>query len=312
MATGPITITERARVVAAEVGAPSGLLPPRTADPGEAARLLAIAGACILKWHSIEKWATVDAGMAVLGRRLHVRWDPRTIRPHPVPSRRRQIDYKRRVILEATGPGPGLRVEPSAPSPEGWGLGDARPDLLTHLCAHGPTEGGQSYVVDGYAELDRLADTQEGRQIREGLLSLPVLQQAQAGRPPRRVTLARRTPAGRLCLSHYPSSVLLTREGGADSLEDRRDAATECAQQWHQRVIEAAAIAPRFDLSPGDVLILDNYRVFAGRDGYLGERVVHRGWFWSEAALAYPMVARRESEADTSTDPQGDTDEPAG
>ena len=47
--------------------------------------------------------------------------------------------------------------------------------------------------------------------------------------------------------------------------------------------------APRFLLHPGDLLCLDNYRVFHGRETYSGfDRLLHKLWAWSEWSFGIP------------------------
>lgn len=68
---------------------------------------------------------------------------------------------------------------------------------------------------------------------------------------------------------------------GAD---DRRHLAA-----WAWLTEEAARTAPRFVLQPGDLLCLDNYRVFHGGGPYTGsDRILHKLWAWSDMAFGLP------------------------
>jgi hypothetical protein len=50
--------------------------------------------------------------------------------------------------------------------------------------------------------------------------------------------------------------------------------------------------APRFLLHPGDLLCVDNYRVFHGREPYTGyDRILHKLWAWSDMAFGLPSVS---------------------
>lgn len=55
-------------------------------------------------------------------------------------------------------------------------------------------------------------------------------------------------------------------------------------------VQQEAAVAPRFKLSKGEALLLDNYRMLHGREGYHGEtlRKLWRVWIWSTGSKGIP------------------------
>jgi hypothetical protein len=51
----------------------------------------------------------------------------------------------------------------------------------------------------------------------------------------------------------------------------------------------AGRAAPRFLLHPGELLCLDNYRVFHGREPYAGsDRILHKLWAWTDMAFGLP------------------------
>ena len=47
--------------------------------------------------------------------------------------------------------------------------------------------------------------------------------------------------------------------------------------------------APRFRLQPGDLIFIDNYRVFHGREPYDGtDRLLHKLWAWTDESFGLP------------------------
>jgi Taurine catabolism dioxygenase TauD, TfdA family len=58
---------------------------------------------------------------------------------------------------------------------------------------------------------------------------------------------------------------------------------------WARLTEQAARLAPRFVLHPGELLCLDNYRVFHGREPYTGsDRIWHQLWAWTDMAFGLP------------------------
>jgi gamma-butyrobetaine dioxygenase len=269
----------------------------RTDDPHQARTLLEKHGACVLLWPSVTKQAVIDAGEAVLGDRLRVRFPAMTLRPHQEPGQTTRIIRPEGTIWEATEAttghaGEATRARPNSLGIEGWGgHGDTYPEVLAYLCQKEPATGGSSHIVDSYGLLAWLAVTPGHFDLLDALWTLPVPQRTHPRYSPRSTTLARRTRKGRVSVVYSPASVVLD---GADK-EDMAGV-TKMLARWHKVVEESAASAPRFDLRRGEVLLIDNYRVYHGRDAYTGERIVHRCWFWTEAAHAFPMLRQRPAE----------------
>ncbi len=265
----------------------------RTDDPNKARTLLEELGACVLVWPSVTKQAVIDAGEAVLGDRLRVRFPAMTLRPHQEPGQSTRIVRPEGIIWEATEPRTGLSDEPILARPnsvgiEGWGHGDTYPEVLAYLCQHEPATGGTDFLVDSYGLLAWLAVTPDYFDLHDALWSLPVPQRTHPKFPPRPTTLARRSPKGRVSVLYAPSSVVL---GDGDD----QASVAEMVALWHRVVEEAAAASPRFLLQRGEVLLIDNYRVFtAGRPTAASGRPPR--WFWTDSALAYPMVRQRSAD----------------
>jgi hypothetical protein len=273
--------------------APPWVLPERTADPAAAAALLRRDGACLLAWTEgvqgvqgvqagigaqigagtgdrtavgtgIEKPMVAEAGRAVLGPLLLAEWEPRTLRANPKPGKPKHNVRAERLILEPTLlDEAGLVAKEQAPIAEGWGLGDGRPEYLVFLCAQEPIAGGHSYLVRS----DRLAAAGDGADALPGGGSL-----------------VHQTISGRWVVSYEAPAAPAECDQG---LVAERAAVVE---RWHAAVAEAAASAPRFPIALGEVLVVDNYRVFQGRDPYRGDRVIYRTWLWSAEALSFPML----------------------
>ena len=223
-----------------------------------------------------------------------------TLRPHREPGQPTRFVRPEGIIWEATETTTGLaggrtRVPPNSIGIEGWGgHGDTYPEVLAYLCQQEPETGGSSYLVDSYGLLEWLAESSGYSDLLGELWSLPVPQRTHPSYPPRSTTLARRNRRGRVSVVYSPASVVLDRADGKEET-----AVNDMLALWHKVVEDAAASAPHFDLRRGDVLLIDNYRVYHGREAYTGERVVHRCWFWTEAAYAFPMLRQRPVEAVT-------------
>ena len=60
---------------------------------------------------------------------------------------------------------------------------------------------------------------------------------------------------------------------------------------WIAAIDAAAGEAPRFKLQPGEVLVVDNYGMFHGRDPYTdADRMLWRVWVWTRDALGVPEL----------------------
>ena len=60
---------------------------------------------------------------------------------------------------------------------------------------------------------------------------------------------------------------------------------------WHDSIDEASKLAPKFKLLPGQVVIVDNYRLMHGRRPYEDlNRMLWRVWVWSDDCLGVPSL----------------------
>ncbi len=169
---------------------------------------------------------------------------------------------------------------------DGFAYGDFYPDCLLLVCAQTSEVGGDSFLVDGYAVLEALAASEETRWAADALATVEV-DQTEEGMQPSLSPIVQHTPSGRLMVRR-----VLDQHGGgprvaADSADPERDAAM--IDLWLQTIADAAVTAPRFHLESGQALLVDNYRMFHGREGYDDpSRMMWRVWGWSDEALGVP------------------------
>jgi hypothetical protein len=264
----------------------------RRADVRDAFAVLEADGACLVSWGVTGKSSVAEAVRAIVGPRLVGLWEPRTLRPHPVPGRKRQVVRQQRLIWEATESGPlPIRGGAAALATEGYGLGLGAPDVVAYLVEQAPSSGGGDVLVDSHRLLATTADEDPG--LSDALWSTPVLLRTHPQRPPERRPLARHDGRGRPYVTFTPSCVISPDDEADAAWRGARDAA-----RWHEAAYTAAAVAPRVDVRPGELLLVDNCRTYHGRDAYIGERVVHRAWAWTDRAPGYPMVTQEDADAD--------------
>jgi hypothetical protein len=60
---------------------------------------------------------------------------------------------------------------------------------------------------------------------------------------------------------------------------------------WAWITEQAARVAPRFTLRSGELLCLDSYRIFHGREQHTGSgRILHTLWAWTDMAFGLPYT----------------------
>lgn len=255
---------DHAEQIAASAGR---LVPRRTSDPAEAMRLVAEEGAAILTGMGTAAEDAESAAWTLFAGRARAVPPAAEVRAGGV------ID---RPVAGRVGPEERLGVHT-----DGFGYGDLYPDFLMLLCAQDSDVGGESFLVDGYAVLDALAATEQGRTLVERMESVPV-DQTEDGMHRSVSPLVGRTPAGRRMVRRFPFQ-----KARSDSAEPVEDAAL--IEAWDRLCKAAAVAAPRFKLAPGEVVIADNYRVLHGREPYQDPgRLMWRVWVWSDAARGVP------------------------
>lgn len=260
---------------------PTGVVPQRTADPAEAARLLARHGAAVLVGVDPSEDGAVAGARAVLGaaavdvrpqfRATQSASEERQRRiaamPADAPARRRNV-YDRTTMLP--------------PHNDGFAFADELPDHLFLCCVQPCATGGDSWLVDGLAIVEALADDPATAWLAEATWSAE-LEHTDPAYDPVVGPIARRLPTGRTIVRMNPYQ-----RAPFDAPAELERA----AEAWLAACDTAARTAPRFRLDRGDLLCADNYRFGHGRDAYDDpERVVISTWAWTTTAMHVPAMA---------------------
>lgn len=233
----------------------TGLVPERLPAFDPAARaVLAATGAVILSGLEAGPDALAVGAAALFGSRLRELYPHRTRRSidgDVVPLHADSFD----VVVDVGGV-PTRRRHPD----EDY--------VLVQLVQPAPS-GGESFALDAHRFTDALPARLHGFLVgvdvdlygrwpdTRGLPAAPrVARHIEYTRTGRRIT--RRTDG----------ATALHRDPGAGEVSEMLD--------WLAAEIAAVQkTLPRFTLAEGDVLVLDNYRCWHGRDGHAGERLVH-------------------------------------
>jgi gamma-butyrobetaine dioxygenase len=173
---------------------------------------------------------------------------------------------------------------PSRPHTDGFAYGDRYPDHFLLSCDHHCAVGGQSFLLDGYAILDAIAADPAIAWVATALEQVAI-DQTEEGMQPSISPIVQRAPSGRLMLRNtYGESP------APDSADPERDA--EMIRIWKDTIWEAASsitAAERPRIVAGEAVIIDNYRMFHGREAFADvERLMWRVWVWTESGAGVP------------------------
>ncbi|MEV5236132.1 TauD/TfdA family dioxygenase [Streptomyces pseudogriseolus] len=235
-----------------------GIAPERVphGNTGTARELLARDGAVILTGHENTPDALVVAAAQVIGDRLRELYPQRVRTSHPGNTVHLHADSL--DIVVDIGGVPHRRRHPDE-------------DHVLVQCARPAPEGGDSFALDAYAFVDGLATTDPA--LHTFLTSTDVdLYGAWAdlrGLPatPRIGQHVEFTRTGRRVVRRTDGAVPIHRDPDSEHIRAQLARLTEAVHD-----IEPSL--PRFRLDEGDILVLDNYRCWHGRDGHTGERTV--------------------------------------
>ena len=235
-----------------------GIVPSRTSDPAEAARLVAHRGAVILTGCD-----TSEAGARAVAERV---WHDQVLAV-PDPAAVREGGDKDRLKRDAQ--------EMLELHTDGFAYGDKAPDVMALVCVQDGAVGGESFLADGYALLEHMDST-----LKRFLLDVPI-DQTEPGAHQTIAPIVLGLPSGRRAVRQpfYAQPA----PGSADPEGD-----ASLIRRWKDLTVELSAATPRFRLAPGEVLLVDNYRVLHGRDPYEGERFLWRVWAWTTAGNGTP------------------------
>ena len=238
---------------------PRGVSPVRSRDPARILPLVERDGAAILLGWGTTAADALSAARAIFGSILLSA--PTATEVIPADGRR----------LASTG----------VAHTDGWSLGDRYPDYVLLSCAAGSRDGGDSFVIDGEAVVDHLASGPDGRDLVQRLQTVTVDHSGPDGKR-RLSTVIARTIAGRLMLRRFPSQ-------RPNPTSDAPEEDTRMLARWRDTIDNAAAVAPRFTLRPGEVVVVDNYRMMHGSDPCTdGDRRWWRVWAWTTGAYGLP------------------------
>ena len=265
----------------------AGLIPERTADPWRAFHLWSSDGAVILSANRTDAAGTLAGARDVFGPRLFVCRSPSTMAASATDSRHTGCGP---VAQAGTGiDSVDLQVD-FDPHVDGYlEYGNYYPDLVFVLSQRQATAGGEWFLVDGQRLLDAIASDPDCRALSRFLWEVELephrstgagqgaVMPPASGRP-----VASRTCGGRLTVRRHPDQRLP--DGLSARSTNRRYLAA-----WAKISERAARVAPRFVLRPGELLCLDNYRVFHGREPCAGsDRTVHKLWAWTDMSFGLP------------------------
>ncbi|MEM7098543.1 MAG: TauD/TfdA family dioxygenase [Pseudomonadota bacterium] len=171
---------------------------------------------------------------------------------------------------------------------DGFAYGDLYPDTLVLVCVNASTEGGESFLVDGYEILTSLAGHPDTRWAAAALASIKV-DLTEEGMQAALSPIVLKTPQNRLMVRRTLDEHGNGPKVSPASTNPQRD--QEMIDIWTQAIETAAVAAPRFHLKPGQALLVDNYRMFHGREGYADpQRMMWRVWGWSDQSLGVPDI----------------------
>lgn len=157
---------------------------------------------------------------------------------------------------------------------DGFGYGDFYPDYLLLDCVRASGEGGESFLIDGYAVLDALAGDAEHSWVAEALAAVAV-NQTEQGMQSSISPIVQHTAAGRKMLRKT-----LDQRAAPDSTDPERD--NLMVKIWCDAAEQAVATAPKFKLKSGQAVVVDNYRMLHGRLAYADlNRLMWRVWIWT-------------------------------
>lgn len=237
---------------------PPGVVPDRVPrERGQEARaLLSRDGAVVLTGYENTADALVAAAARTLGSRL------RELYPHRVRTSREGAPVHLHAdgldLVVDVGGVPGRRRHPDE-------------DHVLIQCVRPAPSGGDSFAADAYGFVDGLASTDPalldfltGTDVDlygewAGLRGLPA-----APRVARHVEYTR---TGRRIARRTDGAAPLHRDPDADRVR-------AMLARFEESVHALEPALPRFGLAEGDILVLDNYRCWHGRDAHTGERTV--------------------------------------
>ena len=168
---------------------------------------------------------------------------------------------------------------PLKPHTDGFSYGDLFPDYIMLSCVNSSAQGGESFLVDGYAVLDNLAA--EDPDLVSDLQTIVVDQTEPDMQTSNSPIIQYNSTGRRLLRRNFSQKPLPTSQ--------QQDRDQRMIDAWISAVDSAGEEAPRFKVEAGQALIIDNYRVLHSREGYTDlNRMMWRVWIWTDGCLGVP------------------------
>ena len=301
----------------AEAAAAAGVVPLRTSSPGECAALARAHGAAILTGaggggSGIEITAGAELPQLCFGSRL-------VAQQLPVEIAIKRNRLGGRLALEGLQ---GARVDPltiqaleagdismetftegdyDGPHLDGpANFGHLRPDFFFLACDRECESGGDSLLLDSHGLLDALA-AHEGVDLARALAVTPAQEAAEtvpddelADDGATVIASGVRGPWRNRLVHQLPSGRRMVSPGNGGEVPPEAETARRLMDLW-ERMVEAAGLgAPRFKLHSGESLLVDNFRLFHGRDAYEDlRRRMFRVWLWTDDCVGVPPELER-------------------
>ena len=172
------------------------------------------------------------------------------------------------------------------------GFGNHVPDYVAMTCETAAGTGGETFLVDCYAVLRKLAAEEQTSWLPEALQSIDVDTRGHEGTGKGSVRpVVAQTPARRLAVCRPAANDVYLPQKTMKPLAERDSEEHDwiMLEHFHAACDIAAEMAPRFKLLPGQTLVIDNYRTMHGREPFRGDkRKLWRNWIWTTAGSGLP------------------------
>ncbi len=248
----------------------TSFIPKRADSFAEAWELVQVEGAALIKVPDTSSSGSEQAGGHFMGSHLVSMGDPFVVSAKP--NARITYAAHTELLLAHT---------------DGFGYGKNRPDYLGLHCVSPSLNGGDSFILDGYALLEKLALNPEHADLLDWMWTVPI-DQTKNQEAPYVAPILSKTPSGRTWISqnHFYQKPTIEGEEGSShqSMIDR----------WIAVLKAESEQSVRFQLESQDCLFADNYRILHGRDAYFNDtsfRVLHRLWMWSSQSIGVPEAS---------------------
>eukprot|EP00746_Dinoflagellata_sp_MGD_P047548 gnl/MRDRNA2_/MRDRNA2_21732_c0_seq2.p1 gnl/MRDRNA2_/MRDRNA2_21732_c0~~gnl/MRDRNA2_/MRDRNA2_21732_c0_seq2.p1 ORF type:complete len:296 (-),score=60.93 gnl/MRDRNA2_/MRDRNA2_21732_c0_seq2:48-935(-) len=170
---------------------------------------------------------------------------------------------------------------------DGHAYGDLYPDYFLLVCERQSSDGGENFLVDGEAVLTDLAAHPETAWVVQALQSTCIDQTSKqhcVSPAVQKTSHGRRMFKARL---PGPPTMFQAQRVAANSSNPSRD--KEMIDSYHAAIQRRVDTGKRWKLQPGEALLVDNYRMFHGRESYADpDRLLWRIWFWTDQCKGVP------------------------